>query len=239
MNNSGRLLNALNLAPFGTGDIHTRVSALENNMRILQLRPSAGERVQDRRIATLEEDPVVSDIGEPPHHRRRLEPPVLIAVEPLPVPEPVDPVNLVPAEMQALLRLGLIEVVDAAPAPPPHFPVANFPRNWNTLRAANPWPWTWHPNEFWHKYMRMSRLQQGGFCQEACITGNNAAYTQWFDEPVPETDKRFAFIQMGQFLPCARCSDASTATRAITWTWCRGPLRSLPVRRFAQRPMDS
>ena len=32
---------------------------------------------------------------------------------------------------------------------------------------------------------------------------------------------------------------ASTAARAITWTWCRGPLRALPVRRFAQRPMGS
>ena len=236
-----RLVSALDLQQPST-NIITRLTTLEDDMRTLRVRT---ERIlwrrtqQDERLALLE-DPDAPVVPRP-------------AVPRTPEPHPDEPsavrrrlttfgstceatlvrrmMRRAPADEQPTLT-GVIATLPPAPTTPPS------PVDWNAVPAMHPWPHNWHPSVDDALACR-SRLQPGGTCEEACDAGNDALYKEWFRDPEDGTHTNFVFIQMGQFLPCARCSDASTATRAITWTWCRGKLRALPVRRFAQRPMDS
>ena len=156
-------LNGLNLSTSGTGGQH------EDPARDtpLQLQPN------------LEEDPAVE---ESPNQRRRLYlvPANLVHAD---MPEQMDPVNLTPEELQELVHNGLAYVDNMGAAlirTPTNAPgaVAQSPVDWNTVPAVNPWPWHWHPEATIQGAMRANRLQHRGFCQQACMTGNNESYLQ-------------------------------------------------------------
>ena len=115
--------------------------------------------------------------------------------------------RMAPADEQPTLT-GVIATLPPAPTTPPS-PVNPYV-DWIAVPAMHPWPHHWHPTADDALACR-SRLQPGGTCEEACDAGNDALYKKWFRAPQPGTHNNFVFIQMGKFLTCARCSDASTA----------------------------